>query len=102
MVIAGEPGKQSIMNPITRMLGVEFIPGELVQPTGVYNDNLLICRFNEEGVNVMTSYKNLLNRYGIVMPGASALSFDTTRGFRVAPVLTTSGGGSWNELRGWR
>ncbi|PXZ43978.1 ABC transporter [Sanguibacteroides justesenii] len=100
LVIAGEPAKQSIMNPITRMLGVEFIPGELVQPTGVYNDNLLICRFNEEGVNVMTSYKNLLNRYGIVMPGASALSFDTTRGFRVAPVLTTSGEGSWNELEG--
>lgn len=99
LVIAGEPGKVGVMNPIAERLGVRFEPGTLVQPTGSYADNLLICRFTEPGVGVMTAYRGLLrNNYVITMPGAATMSYDTTAGFRVTPVLQTYDKGSWNEL----
>ena len=99
LVIAGEPGTSGVMNPITRPLGVRFEQGTLVQPTGSYADDLLICRFVEPGVNVMTAYLGLFrNTYVITMPGTAVMSYDTTAGFRVAPVLSTYDKGSWNEL----
>ena len=87
------------MNPIAEQLGVRFEPGTLVQPTGSYADNLLICRFTEPGVGVMTAYRGLLrNNYVITMPGAATMSYDTTAGFRVTPVLQTYDKGSWKDV----
>lgn len=99
LVIAGEPGKAGMMNPLTSSLGVHFEEGTLVQPTGSYADDLLICRFVEPGVGVMTPYRGLLrNNYVITMPGTAVMTYDTTGDFRVTPVLKTYDAGSWNEL----
>ena len=47
----------------------------------------------------MTAYRGLFrNNYVITMPGTAVMSYDTTAGFRVAPVLSTYDKGSWNEL----
>lgn len=100
VIIAGEPGKTEMMDRITAPLGVRFIPGTLVQPSGgVYADNLLVCQFTPEGVRVMPSYAGLLRQnYRITMPGAVGLSYDTNGRFNVIPVLKTNDTGSWNEV----
>ena len=87
------------MNPLTASLGVRFLPGTLVQPTKAYDDNLLVCSFTEEGVKVVTPFQGLWRqKYGITMPGAAALSYETGNGFDVYPLLKTQDAGSWNEL----
>ena len=99
IVIGGEPGKSALMNPLTASLGVRFLPGTLVQPTKAYDDNLLVCSFTEEGVKVVTPFQGLWRqKYGITMPGAAALSYETGNGFDVYPLLKTQDAGSWNEL----
>ena len=77
----------------------ESIVGELVQPSGSYDDNLLLCGFTEAGGNVVSGFQKLQKRnYGITMPGAAGLSYVDGKGFQVTPVLLTRGKGSWNEL----
>ena len=99
IVIGGEPGKSDLMNPLTASLGVSFLPGTLVQPTKAYDDNLLVCSFVEEGVNVVTPLRGLWQqKYGVTMPGAAALSYKNGHGFNVYPLLKTKDEGSWNEL----
>jgi len=99
LIIAGEPGKAAWMNPLLEPLGVQLQQGELVQPSGAYDDNLLLCSFTEKGVGVIPGFQGAYSqRYGITMPGAAALGYTEEKGFRVTPVLTTSGKGSWNEL----
>ena len=99
IVIGGEPGKSDLMNPLTASLGVSFLPGTLVQPTKAYDDNLLVCSFVEEGVNIVTPLRGLWQqKYGVTMPGAAALGYKNGHGFNVYPLLKTKDEGSWNEL----
>lgn len=80
IVIGGEPGKSDLMNPLTASLGVSFLPGTLVQPTKAYDDNLLVCSFVEEGVNVVTPLRGLCNKNRGYEPGAAALSYKNGHG----------------------
>jgi hypothetical protein len=50
-------------------------------------------------VKVVTPFQGLWRqKYGITMPGAAALSYETGNGFDVYPLLKTQDAGSWNEL----
>ncbi len=99
LIVAVEPGKAEWMNPLLEPLGVQMLPGELVQPSESYDDNLLLCGFTEAAGNVVSGFQKLIRgNYGITMPGAAGLSYVDGKGFKVTPVLLTRGKGSWNEL----
>ncbi|MBO9633956.1 MAG: Gldg family protein, partial [Chitinophagaceae bacterium] len=44
MMILGKPGKQSVLNPLLQQLGVQLMPGQLVQPSYDETPEKVICR----------------------------------------------------------
>lgn len=99
LIIAGEPGRQPVMNPLVEPLGVQFMPGRLVQPTKDFDEELIQCNLTKEAAEMSYAYANLLKKKKkITMPGAVGLSYEQNRGFSVIPVLTTADTGCWNEL----
>ena len=98
LVLLAEPGKQAYMEPVTSLVGVHLLSGTLVQPTHVFDDNLLACRFTEEAKALIPAFKSVPELGRITMPGAVGLVYDTLKGFQMTPLLQTLDTASWNEL----
>lgn len=99
LIIAGEPGRQEIMNPLVEKLGVRFEPGTLVQPTKDYRADLVQGEVTKKAAEMSHEYAKLLKKkFKVVMPGAVGLSYRTDTDFLIQPILTTCDSGSWNEL----
>ncbi len=99
LLIAGEPGRQSVMNPITGPLGVKFMDGRIVHPTVEYPADLILAGPTPESGRLTYWFEQLYGRkYGIVMPGVVPLEYTTDKGFDITTVLQTDSAGYWNEL----
>ncbi|MGE7775261.1 Gldg family protein [Chitinophaga sp. NPDC101104] len=105
MMLLGEPGKQYVMNPLLRELGVQMRYGQLVQPTfdetpdmvkpyltdscaGLAEESIMLAlrRANALGVKADTATT--------LMPGVTALEFADSA-FSVAPLAMTMPGRAW-------
>lgn len=100
LFILGEPRRQEFMNPLTEPLGVTFMPGNLVQPTGNYPTNLIQARPTKEATKLSYHYDYLYN-YSVVitMLGCTGLEYTTDKGFSVQPLFVSDSTGCWNEMK---
>lgn len=96
LLIAGEPGKQAIVNPLLDSLGVKMLDGTLVQKSSDFSYGLVTPTL-AAGVVVMAPRlkKSFQDKAKVSMPGASALS-DGGRGtFTIQPLLMTNEKTAW-------
>lgn len=106
MMLIGEPGKQQVLNPILRHLGVELMDGNLVEPT--FDEMPQMVKPLYTGVSAGMSEEPLMlkvrgdvkktYRYDtakLLMPGVAALSFTDSNGFTRKPLLATEGTKTW-------
>lgn len=101
MFILGEPGKQQMLNPLLQPLGVRLMNGTLVVPT--YNEmpHMLAPHFTNEALSLFDDpardhfIKMPDKDIHILMPGATALSYNDSAGFTTAPLLTALENVSW-------
>lgn len=99
LLLLGECGRQSTMNPLAELVGVRFMPGTLVQRSKDFDATLLLCRVTEQAAGTSPAYQKLKKWNRVVsMPGTVGLEYRTDAGFQVEPVLTTADTGCWNEL----
>jgi len=99
MVVAGEPGRQSLMNPLLSTLGVQLLPGRIVQPRRDFVPDLVLALPTEDACRLSYHFRDVKdNHLGIAMPGCAGLSYTTDSGFTVTPLFMTPPHGSWNEL----
>lgn len=99
LLIAGEPGRQEQMNPVTAPLGVQFMPGMLVKPSTKLQANLLAVK--PTGVGAAFSYylgDMEKNRSVVTMPTTAGLLFTEDKGYDVKTLFTSDSTNSWNEL----
>jgi ABC-2 type transport system permease protein len=96
LMIAGEPGKQSVVNPLLDSLGVQMLNGTLVQRSRDYSYGLVTPQL-APGVVAMApalqpyyAYKSVVS-----MPDAAALSYKDKGPFDVHPILMTDAQTSW-------
>lgn len=98
LIIAGEPGRQEMMNPIVSSLGVQFLPGTLVKPTGKFQSNLVLAKVTPEADTIAYHFRSIRrNEQLLGMPNAGALSY-VDSGFTVFPIFTSDTTGSWIEM----
>lgn len=98
LILIGEPENRDIIQPLFDLIGIETVPGTIVCPTGIFDDDMLFCKFTAEGCRLIPSYKNLLHKkYVISMPGAMGIKTGIENKFRTYPVLCTDTT-SWNEI----
>lgn len=99
MLIAGEPGRQEVMNTFTEGLGVNFMKGTLVKPSEKFQANLLTL--NPTGAAQKFSYyfDNMKKREALLtLPTSGGLQVDSSKGFKVTTLFTSDSTGSWNEI----
>ncbi|SEL92870.1 Gldg family protein [Parapedobacter koreensis] len=94
LLLAGEPGRQAILNTISEPFGVRFAPGKLLQESKDYEPDLIQARFSGgiSGLGFSVPGDTV-----ITMPGAVGLVYRDTAGFVTAPVLETDGRYTWNR-----
>jgi ABC-2 type transport system permease protein len=98
LLLAGEPGKQSLLNPLLQPLGVQLMDGMLVQQSKDFSP-ALIQLFPTGFADSLT--KNLQgdedDSLPVTMLGAAALTYSNTGPFKVTPLLVTDGKDCWNK-----
>ncbi|MEO6681959.1 MAG: Gldg family protein [Ginsengibacter sp.] len=94
LLIAGEPDKQSIINPIVEKTGVKLADGLLLQESKDFSLDLVQVSFSKESKALFPFAKKEI----VSMPGVVELKYDTTFGYKVMPVLITDKNTSWNKF----
>jgi gliding motility-associated transport system permease protein/gliding motility-associatede transport system auxiliary component len=108
MLLVGKSGKQYVLNPFLRQLGVQLMPGQLVEPTfdetpdkvRPYMTDACSDFYTEPHVSIKeqlergdTSSRNVL----LLMTGATGIEYPIEPGgpFIIKPLLMTSPGRVW-------
>ncbi|RXK86794.1 Gldg family protein [Filimonas effusa] len=96
LLIAGEPGKQEMINPLIKQFGVQLMDGILVYQSKDLQPDLA-TPFAAEGAPEL--YPALLHSHHdsavVTMPDATALSISGSSGYTVKPLLQTDPNKSW-------
>lgn len=96
LMVAGEIGKQGIINPLLESLGVKMLDGTLVQQSKDYSNDLLMPNLAAGSVAMIPELQPYyLKKWIVSMPGASALSYDSNGPFTTHPLLMTNPESSW-------
>lgn len=106
MLITGEPGKQYVLNPLLKQIGVQLMNGQLVQPT--YNETpdrvmpyltATAAGLAEEPLVLylrkMLQAHNTRDSVQTQMRGVAGISYAGDSAFKVAPLAMTSPGRVW-------
>jgi len=100
LLIAGEPGKQAILNPLLQQLGVQLMEGMVVQQSADFSPNFVTANPTDLAC---TFYKPLAKIWAdsvkVTMPGAAGLSYNSGGPFHIQPLLVTDGKLTWNRKR---
>jgi ABC-2 type transport system permease protein len=99
LLIAGEPGRQQLLNPLLKTLGVQLMNGMLEQESEDHAPPLVLPYLTKNAI----SLSKLLDRPSIdtlpvSMNGVSALSYHDTSGFTIQPLLVTKAGAARNTM----
>ncbi|MBB6498748.1 Gldg family protein [Pedobacter cryoconitis] len=99
LIIAGEPGKQSIVNPLLEPLGVKMLDGTVVQRSRDYSFDLVTPVLAAGSVAMAPGLQPFFQQKAVVsMPGAGALSYENSGPFIVHPLLITDEQTSWIKM----
>ena len=94
MLIAGEPGKQSLLNPLIEKFGLTFNPGMLLQESKEFELDLVQAGVAREASQIGIEFDD---DHIISLPGAVGISIGSTGDFDVIPVLQTNLRSVWNK-----
>ena len=96
IMILGEPGKQSLLDPILRPLGVSLMEGTIAEPSAELAPDLVQAYMTATaGAFSKSVMRKRDDSIVVAMPGATGLVYSTTNGFDVQPLLVTNGRKSW-------
>lgn len=96
LMIAGEAGKQSVINPLLDSLGVKMLGGTLVQESKDFSNDLLTPNLAAAAAAMTPELQPFfLRKWVVSMPGAAALSYDPEGSFTAHPLLMTNPESSW-------
>ncbi len=94
MLIAGEPGKQSVLNPLLEKFGLSFKAGTLLQETKEFELDLIQAEVTKEASQIGIEFED---DHVISLPGAVGISIKETGDYKIIPVLQTDRKSVWNE-----
>ncbi|HEX6427605.1 MAG TPA: Gldg family protein [Niastella sp.] len=99
LLIAGEPGRQSLLNSLLSKLGVQLMDGILLQQSRDFSPDLVTGYFTPAAAATGKSYQLLWKDSSRVsVPGAVGIQYNNTGPYKPMPVLVTDEKKSWNKL----
>jgi len=98
LLIAGEPGKQDIVNPLLESLGVQLMDGMMVERNRDFSPELVQPYLTAAAAGFTKKlHEDFEDSLVIAMHGAAGLSYTTGGPFTITPLAMTSGKKSWNK-----
>jgi ABC-2 type transport system permease protein len=98
LLIAGEPGKQTVLNPLLHKLGVQLLEGTLVQPSKQYAPDLVLPYLTHTAAGFSKALAgDFEDSLRVSMPGAAGLAYNSNSGFDIKSLVETDGKLSWNK-----
>ncbi|NLR78415.1 Gldg family protein [Chitinophaga eiseniae] len=96
LLIAGEPGKQAMLNPLLQSLGVRLMDGIIAQPSKELAPDLALPYATVTAAALAKVMANAADdSLRISMPGAVGLDADSNSAFTVKPLLVSDASQSW-------
>ncbi len=100
LLIAGEPGRQQMLNPLLKTLGVQLNNGMLEQESEDYAPTLVLPNLTKTAISFSKMLdKPSVDTLPVSMNGVAGLSFHDTSGFHIQPLLITKAGVVSNTMR---
>ena len=88
LLIAAEPDRQGLLNPIVKDLGVAFAPGRLTQKSEDFAPDFVLAHFSAEADAFSVQLASLRKERGIVaMPGVTGVEYGGSRD--IVPLLVS-------------
>jgi len=98
LLIAGEPGKQALLNPLLQPLGVRLIEGVLVQESEDFAPDLVLPYLTDTAAALSGPLaRSFEDSMRISMPGVAGLQYERGGPFSIQPLLMTDGAKTWNK-----
>ncbi|MBS1663042.1 MAG: Gldg family protein [Bacteroidetes bacterium] len=98
LLIAGEPGKQTLLNPLLQSLHVQLMEGQLMQLNKDFAADLILADLTPAAGSLSRNLQQLQTDSVVTsMRGAAALSYDKEGPFSITPLVMTSPSMSWNK-----
>lgn len=98
LLLAGEPGKQSVLNPILKHLGVQLMEGTILQGDSNFSPDAVSSYVSYSGNEFGTQITGLYHsKTPINTPGAAGLTFQTDGSFDIQTLLSTDEKITWNR-----
>ncbi|WEK35602.1 MAG: Gldg family protein [Candidatus Pseudobacter hemicellulosilyticus] len=98
LLIAGEPGKQQLLNPLLQQFGVELMPGAVVQPGKDFAPDLVRARLTPAANDLAKLlWKEYRDSVKVTMLATAGLRLLDSSVYRHSPLLVTDAGSSWNR-----
>lgn len=95
ILIAGEPGRGSVLNPLLSELGVSFAPGTLLQESENYSLDLVQAKFTGQAASMGFGF---YDKAVVTLSGASPLLLKPNAEYKITPLLVTDAATTWNKL----
>jgi ABC-2 type transport system permease protein len=94
MMIAGEPGRQHILNPLLSTLGVKLLDGTLLEESENNELDFVQSVFTPGA----EAYKLSFNEAAVVsVPGVAGLAYEPAGSYQKQPILISNGQVSWRK-----
>ena len=101
MVIAGDPGCQENMNAFMEELGVQFMPGRLMNNNPDIKPNLILATPTTASTKIPETRFAWMKRWNYRVPMVNAVGIDHSKanekGWETFTLMTTDSLGCWNE-----
>lgn len=98
LLIAGEPGKQDILNPLISQMGVKIIDGVLVQKSTDFALDDIRPRFTSFSTIISNKLEDFIkDSLTLSMPGTAGLSYHQQGSYHINPITLTDERYSWNK-----
>ncbi|MBC9932870.1 Gldg family protein [Chitinophaga qingshengii] len=103
MLILGEPGKQQMLNPLLKQLGVQLMDGTLIETSKDEMPHMVKPFLTTAGMHLaedpaLISLRELQlegEGMGLLMPGVAGISPHDSSAYKATPLLTTYPGKVW-------
>ena len=98
LLIAGEPGRQSLLNPLLEKLGVQFTDGILMQQSRDFSPDLVLGYFTAAAAGSGKNYRQLwADSSRVSVTGAAGIHYSGSAPYKMMPILATDKNKSWNK-----
>ncbi|MGN6177829.1 MAG: DUF4350 domain-containing protein, partial [Mucilaginibacter sp.] len=104
MLIAGEPDKRDVLNPVITRLGIQYLPGKIIQINPDATPDYVLTNLSQSAATVSKDFMNIVKHHSlgakVTLPGAMGIATEGRTSFKVMPLLTAKDSiNCWNTTR---